>query len=67
LKVDRYDYPRWQAGALLQAGKCQELLGQQAEAVKTYGRLVERFPDSELGDEARRRLSVAAQRGQSRR
>ena len=31
-----YAYPTWQAGALLQAGKCHELLGEGQEAAELY-------------------------------
>ena len=54
-----YDWPKWQAGALLQAAKCQELLGQYEQAVATYDRLIKTYPDSEFTEEAKRRLRVA--------
>ncbi|HEY1784928.1 MAG TPA: tetratricopeptide repeat protein [Pirellulales bacterium] len=56
-----YDWPRWQAGALLQAAKCQELLGQHKQAIETYDRLIKTYPDSEFTEEAKRRLRVAQQ------
>ncbi|NLE38010.1 MAG: tetratricopeptide repeat protein [Pirellulaceae bacterium] len=49
-----YDYPRWQAAALLQAGKCCKRLGRVADAEKLYERLVQNFPDTQFADEARR-------------
>jgi TolA-binding protein len=54
-----YDWPKWQAGALLQAAKCQELLGEQSHAVETYERLIQAYPESEFTAEAKRRLRVA--------
>jgi TolA-binding protein len=54
-----YAYPTWQAAALLQAGKCYELLGQQAKAIELYSRLVEVYPETQFADEAARRLSLA--------
>ncbi len=62
-----FAYPQWQAGALLQAGKCQELLGRWKEAAETYARLVRTFPDTEYTDEAKRRLSVAHQKSNGKR
>jgi cellulose synthase operon protein C len=54
-----YDWPKWQAGALLQAAKCLEMLGQVNEAIESYERLIRTYPDSEFTEEARRRLRVA--------
>ncbi len=54
-----YDWPKWQAGSLLQAAKCQELLGEFSQAVETYERLIRTYPDSEFTSEAKRRLRVA--------
>lgn len=51
-----YAYPRWQAAALLQAGKCQELLGRKKEAIQLYARLVKVYPNTEFTEEGRRRL-----------
>jgi TolA-binding protein len=62
-----YAYPQWQAGALLQAGKCLELLGRWKDAAETYARLVQSYPDTEFTDEAKRRLSVAHQRSTGKR
>ena len=54
-----YDWPKWQAGALLQAAKCQELLGRYQQAIETYDRLIRTYPDSEFTEEAKHRLRVA--------
>jgi len=52
----RYDYPTWQAAALLQAGKCRDLLGESEEADKLYRQLLREHPDTPYAEEARRRL-----------
>lgn len=52
-------YPAWQAAALLQAGKCRELLGEEQEATRLYARLLEQYPQEQpFADEARRRLEA---------
>ncbi len=58
-KVEQYPYPRWQAAALVQAGKCHELLGHPRDAVEAYRRLIKEFPDSPFAAEATRRLAAA--------
>ena len=63
LKVDiLHDAPRWQAAALLEAGKVYERLDQWADAAETYGRLLNRFPTEPSAAEARRRLDAANRR-----
>ncbi len=62
-----FAYPPWQAGALLQAGKCQEHLGRWKDAAATYARLIQAFPETQYTDEARRRLSVAQQKSSGKR
>jgi len=65
-----YAYPRWQAGALLQAGKCCERLGQNEEAAKLYARVVDVYPNTPFVDEAKERrasLERPAAPSQSRR
>ena len=57
-----YDYPRWQAGGLLQAGKCQEMKGEWKQAVELYARLLKQYPNTTFTEQALRRLSVARQR-----
>jgi len=54
----RYDYPTWQALALLQAGKCREKLGEPLEAAKHYAELIEAFPDSQYVEKARQLLEA---------
>ena len=51
-----YAYPTWQAGALLQAGKCQQLLGKATEAAELYHRIVKTYPKTTFADEASQRL-----------
>jgi len=51
------EYPRWQAAALLQAGKCQEQLQRIQEAGDSYGRLLQAYGNSEFANEAKQRLS----------
>jgi TolA-binding protein len=57
-----YAYPTWQAAALLQAGKCQEHLGQWKQAAELYDRLVKEYSSSSFVDEAERRLKSAQER-----
>ena len=56
-----YDFPRWQAGGLLQAGKCFELKGEWDEAVRLYGRLLQHFPHTTFAGEATKRLNAVTQ------
>jgi TolA-binding protein len=51
-----YDYPTWQAGALLQAGKCHELLGEAKEAAELYRRIVKDYPHTTFAEQAAQRL-----------
>ena len=63
LKVDiLYKAPRWQAAALLEAGKVYERLDQWADAAETYGSLVSRFPKEAPASEASRRQAAAGGR-----
>jgi TolA-binding protein len=57
-----YAYPTWQAGALLQAGKCHELLGEWKEAVELYQRLLSVYPQTPFTEEAQRRAKAAQSR-----
>ncbi|HEY4313737.1 MAG TPA: tetratricopeptide repeat protein [Pirellulales bacterium] len=58
LKVEiLHAYPKWQAAALLQAGKCQELLKKPREATATYQRLLHEYPDTKFDQEAALRLA----------
>jgi TolA-binding protein len=67
LKVDiLYDVPRWQAAALLEAGKVYERLDQWRDAAETYERLCSRFPKDPRAAEARDRLEAARKQGSAR-
>jgi TolA-binding protein len=54
-----YDFPEWQAPALLQSGKCDERLNQWKDAARTYAQLLHEFPQSEFAKEAQERLEFA--------
>ena len=63
LKVDiLYRAPKWQATALLEAGKVYEQLDQWANAAEIYKKVRSRFPDESVAAEAGRRLVVAQKR-----
>ena len=67
LRVDiLYNAPRWQAAALLEAGKVYERLDQWADAAETYDRLVARFPKDRDAATARSRGESARQRAAGR-
>ncbi len=56
-KVDAsYAYAQWKEAAILQAGKCQEHLGNWKHAAKLYTQLIEKFPDSKMVAQAKQRL-----------
>ncbi len=60
LRVDiLYQAPRWQAVALLEAGKVYERLEQWADAAETYDRLIDKFPkDRDVATARARREAV---------
>ncbi len=63
LKVDiLYNSPRWQAAALLEAGKVYERIDQPAEAAETYDRLESRFPREEAAAEAKTRKAALSKK-----
>jgi TolA-binding protein len=53
-----YDFPHWQASALLEAGKCHERLGEWGEAVASYQRLLDRYRQTPFAEEAAERLEM---------
>jgi TolA-binding protein len=57
-----YAYPKWQAAALVQAGKAFESDGQWQEAVKLYAQVLKKYGQTEAADEASTRLRVVEQR-----
>lgn len=57
-----FPFPRWQAGALLQSGKCHEMLGDFRQAVTLYAQVLKDFPDTPFAEEASQRLRVAQKR-----
>ncbi len=63
LKVDiLYRSPKWQALALLEAGKVYERLDQWGDAAELYKKLRARFPDDPAAAEAGKRLESVAPR-----
>lgn len=54
-----YAYPKWQAAALLQAGKCCEQLGHWSLAARHFERVVNEFGNTEFKVEAEQRLRTA--------
>ena len=54
-----YAFPRWQAAALLQAGKCYEMQSNWHESVKLYAQLLKDYPETRFQQEASRRLRKA--------
>lgn len=57
-----YDFPTWQAAALLQAGKCHERLGEWQPAVELYARLLKDYSQTEFAKDASERLKTAQSR-----
>ena len=55
-----YQYPRWQALGLLQAGKCYEMKGSWPEAVRLYARVLKEFPQSDEANQAANRMQLAS-------
>lgn len=53
-----YDNPKWRSAAVLQAGKCQEHLGNWKHAVKLYTQILEKYPSSKLAESAKERLQL---------
>jgi TolA-binding protein len=53
-----YTFPQWRSAAVLQAGKCQEHLGNWKHAAKLYAQILEKYPDSELAKNASQRLQL---------
>jgi cellulose synthase operon protein C len=47
-----YAYPEWQAGALLQAGKCYALLGDAKLAAEQYQKILKVYPSTSFAKDA---------------
>jgi cellulose synthase operon protein C len=62
-----YAFPRWQAAALLQAGKCHEELGEWTQAAELYSKVLKHYPDTEVANEATERLGIAEKKVEARR
>lgn len=56
-----YGFEKWNGAALIQAGKCQEHLGNWKHAEKLYTQLLERYPTSEFVIDTKERLSRVRQ------
>lgn len=52
-----YDYPKWQALGLLQAGKCRELLGEPEKAKEAYQRILKSYSKTPFAKDAREQLA----------
>ncbi|MFM7562946.1 MAG: tetratricopeptide repeat protein, partial [Planctomycetota bacterium] len=65
LTINQYSYPHWRAAALLQAGKCQERLGNWAQALKLYQQLEQEYPSSEFAAQAKRRIEAVERRARA--
>lgn len=57
-----YDFPDWQAAALLQAGKCHEAKGQASEANRLYQQVLSDFPHTSFQKKARQQLELLKQK-----
>lgn len=57
-----HDFPRWKAAALLQAGKCHEMVGRWHDAVALYDEVVNTYKETSFAAKAAKRLRVAQQR-----
>lgn len=53
-----YGYPQWQARAQYEAGRCFEILGKKDDARKSYQEVVERFPESDKAELAKKRVEA---------
>jgi cellulose synthase operon protein C len=51
-----YNYPQWQAAALVQAGKCHELQGDDQNAALVWQQVISRFAKTPYAAEAAQRL-----------
>ena len=56
--VSLYPHPRWQAAALLQAGRCYERRQQPEEAAQLYRQILKNYPESDFASQARTQLKA---------
>ena len=59
-----FNHPRWQAGALLQIGKCYEVTQQWNKANRYYLEVVNDHSQTVFSGEAKQRMSVVRQKQQ---
>ena len=55
-----YSYPRWQAEATYQSGRCFEAWGKRAEALTQYREVIEKFPATDQASPAKKRIEELA-------
>jgi TolA-binding protein len=60
-----HDFPRWKAAALLQAGKCHEMVGRWQDAAELYDKVVTAYRQTSFAQKAAERLRLARQRAGS--
>lgn len=53
-----YGYPKWQAAAHYEAGRCFEVLKKTKQAIESYQEVVDKFPDSDKAKLAKERLNA---------
>jgi len=53
-----YSYPKWQADATYEAGRCFEVLGKKEQAVKQYQELTTKYPESDKAPLAKKRIEA---------
>ena len=53
-----YAYPTWQAGALLQAGKCHQRLGEAKQAAELYRQILKNYSKTPFAEQAATLLSA---------
>ena len=58
-----YGYPKWQADATYEAGRCFEVLGQKSQALKQYQKLVKEFTESDKLPLAKQRIEALGKDG----
>jgi TolA-binding protein len=51
-----YSWPRWQAAALLQAGKCHQIKNEPERAARLFAQVQGKYPETDFAQEAAERL-----------